>query len=52
MTRYAVPDVAPQHPHSTEIVIRRSRFVAQCAHTPDAVQTRILPLLKQKKNGC
>ncbi len=40
MTRYAVPDVAPQHPHSTEIVIRRSRFLAQCAHTPDAATAR------------
>ncbi len=40
MTRYAVPDVAPQHPHSTEIVIRRSRFLTQCAHTPDAATAR------------
>ena len=40
MTRYAVPDVAPQHPHCTEIVIRRSRFLAQCAHTPDAATAR------------
>ena len=40
MTRYAVPDVAPQHPHCTEIVIRRSRFFAQCAHTPDPAAAR------------
>ena len=40
MTRYAVPDVAPQHPHSTEIIIRRSRFFTQCAHTPDAAAAR------------
>lgn len=40
MTRYAVPDVAPQHPHCTEIVIRRSRFLTQCAHTPDAATAR------------
>lgn len=40
MTRYAVPDVAPQHPHSTEIVIRRSRFLTQCAHAPGAAEAR------------
>ena len=40
MTRYAVPDVAPQQPHCTEIVIRRSRFFAQCAHTPNPATAR------------
>lgn len=40
MIRYAVPDVAPQQPHCTEIVIRRSRFLAQCAHTPDPATAR------------
>ena len=40
MTRYAVPDVAPQHPHCTEIVIRRSRFLAQCAQTPNPATAR------------
>ena len=40
MTRYAVPDVAPQHPHCTELVIRRSRFFTQCAHTPDPASAR------------
>ena len=40
MTRYAVPDVAPQQPHCTEIIIRRSRFLAQCAHTPDPAAAR------------
>ena len=32
--RYAVPDAGPERPHCTEIVIRRSRFLAQCAHAP------------------
>ena len=40
MTRYAVPDVAPQHPHSTEIIIRRSRFLTQCAHTAGPAEAR------------
>ena len=40
MTRYAVPDVALQQPHCTEIIIRRSRFLAQCAHTPDPAAAR------------
>lgn len=40
MSRYAVPDVALQHPHCTELVIRRSRFLAQCVHSPDAATAR------------
>ena len=40
MTRYAVPDVALQQPHCTEIIIRRSRFLAQCAHTPNPAAAR------------
>ncbi len=34
MTRFDVPDASPERPHCTELVIRRSRFLAQCAHTP------------------
>lgn len=34
MTRYPIPAAGPDRPHRTELLIRRSRFLAQCAHTP------------------
>ncbi len=34
VTRYPVPAVGPDQPHCTELLIRRSRFLAQCARTP------------------
>ena len=34
VTRYPVPAAGPDRPHCTELLIRRSRFLAQCAHTP------------------
>ena len=40
MSRYAVPAASPDQPHCTEIIIRRSRFLALCAHTPGPVAAR------------
>lgn len=40
MPDFDVPDAAAAHPHSTELVIRRSRFLAQSAHTPHAQAAR------------
>lgn len=40
MSRYAVPAASPDQPHCTEILIRRSRFLALCAHTPGPVAAR------------
>lgn len=34
VTRYPVPAAGPERPHCTELLIRRSRFLAQCAHAP------------------
>ena len=34
MPRYDVPAPGPETPHCTELLVRRSRFLAQCAHTP------------------
>lgn len=34
LTRYPVPAAGSDQPHCTELLIRRSRFLAQCAHTP------------------
>ena len=34
MTRYPIPAAGPDQPPRTELLIRRSRFLAQCAHTP------------------
>lgn len=34
VTRYPIPAAGPEQPHCTELLIRRSRFLAQCAHTP------------------
>ena len=40
MSRYAVPAATPDQPHCTEMIIRRSRFLALCAHTPGPVAAR------------
>ena len=40
MTRFYVPDASPETPHCSEIVIRRSRFLTQSAHTPGALAAR------------
>ena len=40
MTRYAVPAADTRQPHCTELVIRRSRFFTQCAHTPGPAAAR------------
>lgn len=40
MSRYPVPDAPPETPHCSELTIRRSRFLAQCAHTPDPESAR------------
>ncbi len=34
VARYPIPTAGPNQPHCTELLIRRSRFLAQCAHTP------------------
>ncbi|SDG02090.1 YigZ family protein [Desulfovibrio legallii] len=38
--RYSVPAAGPEAPHRTELVIRRSRFVTLCAHTPGPAAAR------------
>ncbi len=40
MKRYEVPNVSLKEPHCTELLIRRSRFVTHCAHTPDPQTAR------------
>ncbi|MDR1777903.1 MAG: YigZ family protein [Desulfovibrio sp.] len=37
---YPIPEAAPDDPHCSEIAVRRSRFLAACAHTPDAASAR------------
>ena len=37
---YPVPAASPQEAHRTEILVRRSRFLASCARTPDAASAR------------
>ncbi|MDR2744555.1 MAG: YigZ family protein [Desulfovibrio sp.] len=37
---YPVPAAPPQEAHRTEILVRRSRFLASCARTPDAASAR------------
>ncbi|CAI3232410.1 YigZ family protein [uncultured Desulfovibrio sp.] len=39
-SRYPVPAAAPDAPHCTELVIRRSRFLAQSAHTSGPTAAR------------
>ena len=34
MARYPIPAAGPDRPHCTELLIRRSRFLTHCAHTP------------------
>lgn len=34
MSRYPIPAAGPDRPWQTELVIRRSRFITHCAHTP------------------
>ena len=34
MSRYPIPAAPPDQPWRTELVIRRSRFITHCAHTP------------------
>lgn len=34
--RFPIPAASAEQPYCTELVVRRSRFMAQCAHTPDA----------------
>lgn len=40
MSRYPVPSVSPEAPHCAELVIRRSRFLAQCARTTGHEEAR------------
>lgn len=40
MARYPIPEASPQKPHRTELIVRRSRFLAHCAHTPGPVAAR------------
>ncbi len=40
MKRYEVPNVSLKEPHCTEFLIRRSRFLTHCAHTPDPQTAR------------
>ena len=40
MSRYPVPASTAAEPHCTELVIRRSRFLALCAHTPGPAAAR------------
>lgn len=40
MARYPIPAAMAQKPHCSELVIRRSRFLAQCAHTPGPTAAR------------
>ncbi len=40
MSRYAVPAASTGQPHCTEIIIRRSRFLTLCAHTPGPAAAR------------
>ncbi|MDR1659278.1 MAG: YigZ family protein [Desulfovibrio sp.] len=37
---YPVPAASPQEAHCTEILARRSRFLASCARAPDAASAR------------
>ncbi|MDR3357996.1 MAG: YigZ family protein [Desulfovibrio sp.] len=37
---YPVPTASPRDGHRTEILVRRSRFLASCARTPDAASAR------------
>ncbi|MDR2054612.1 MAG: YigZ family protein [Desulfovibrio sp.] len=37
---YPIPAASPQEAHRTEIFVRRSRFLASCARTPDAASAR------------
>jgi uncharacterized YigZ family protein len=41
MARYPVPALQADDPHCTQLVVRKSRFLAQCAHAqgPDAART-------------
>ena len=40
MSRYPVPASTAAEPHCTELIIRRSRFLALCAHTPGPAAAR------------
>ncbi len=40
MSRYPIPAACPEHPYRTELVIRRSRFITHCAHTPGPAAAR------------
>lgn len=40
MARYPIPAAMSQKPHCSELVIRRSRFLAQCAHTSGPAAAR------------
>ncbi|MBQ9405452.1 MAG: YigZ family protein [Desulfovibrio sp.] len=39
-SRFDVPAALPETPHCTELIIRRSRFLAQSAHTPGTQAAR------------
>lgn len=38
--RYLVPAAQPEAPHTTSLEIKRSRFLAQCCHAPDAAAAK------------
>ncbi len=40
MSRYPVPACTGAEPHCTELIIRRSRFLTLCAHTPGPAAAR------------
>ena len=40
MQRYPVPASSPEAPHASETVVRRSRFLAQCAHAASPAAAR------------
>ncbi|MDR3320108.1 MAG: YigZ family protein [Desulfovibrio sp.] len=40
MSRYAVPVATSEEPHTSEILVRRSRFLASCARASDVASAR------------